>query len=294
MLIKNFFSKHILLFSFILTIFIVFAVDFFKVPNPNVILLTVIVYLTFLGGFSSGSLSAFIVIVYSLYFFSLPYYFSSFSPENLKKVIVIMLFVPVMVLIVGTLKRQYVLKTKELELANEELQRIARIDDLTGIANRRYFDEVFFNEYNRAIHEQRSISLLMIDIDFFKKYNDNYGHVSGDNCLKKVTQAISKEVDRPGEIIARYGGEEFVVLLPNTDTKEAMLVANKIIHSVSSLKTPHCSSTVCAYVTISIGATTMANFKGYNQLDLLKIADKALYMAKENGRNQVMFFPKVE
>ena len=294
MLIKNFFSKHLLLFSFILTIFIVFAVDFFKVPNPNVILLTVIVYLTFLGGFPSGSLSAFIVIVYSLYFFSLPYYFSSFSPENLKKVIVIMLFVPVMVLIVGTLKRQYVLKTKELELANEELQRIARIDALTGIANRRYFDEVFFNEYNRAIHEQRSISLLMIDIDFFKKYNDNYGHVSGDNCLKKVTQAISKEVHRSGEIIARYGGEEFVVLLPNTDTKEAMLVANKIIHSVSSLKTPHCSSTVCAYVTISIGATTMANFKGYNQLDLLKIADKALYMAKENGRNQVMFFPKVE
>ena len=294
MCIKNFFSKHILLFSFILTIFIVFVVDFFKVPNPNVILLIVIVYLTFLGGFPSGSLSGFIVIVYSLYFYSSPHYFGSFSPENLKKIIVIMIFVPVMVLIVGTLKRQYVLKTKELELKNEELQRIARIDALTGIANRRYFDEVFFIEYNRTIREQRSISLLMIDIDFFKKYNDNYGHIPGDNCLKKVTQAISKEVHRPREIIARYGGEEFVVLLPNTDIKEAMFVANKIINSVSSLKIPHCSSKVCDYVTVSIGVTTMANFKGCNQLDLLKTADKALYMAKKNGRNQVLFFPKVE
>lgn len=290
MLIKNFFIKHILLVSFILTVLVVFVVSFFQVPNPNVILLTVIVYLTFLGDLSCGILSGSIVIIYSIYFFSIPHHFGNFSPENLKKVIVILIFVPIMVFIVGTLKKKYVLKTKELELVNEELKRISRIDPLTGIANRRYFDEVFLNEFDRATREQSKFSLLMIDVDFFKKYNDNYGHISGDNCLKLITQAISKEVYRPGDLVARYGGEEFVVLLPNTDEKGAMFIANKIIDSVFSYKIPHCSSEICGYVTVSIGATTMNNFGEGNELDFIENADKALYLAKKNGRNQVCFF----
>jgi diguanylate cyclase (GGDEF)-like protein len=288
--IKNFFIKHTLLFSFILTIFMVFLVSFFQIPNPNVILLTVIVYLSFLGGLRCGILSGFIIIVYSIYFFSIPSHFGIFSAENLKKVIVIIVFVPIMVYIVGTLKKQYDLKTKELELVNEELKRISRIDSLTGIPNRRYFDEVFLDEYNRAILEQTHLSLLMIDVDFFKRYNDNYGHVSGDNCLKLIAQAISNEVYRPGDFVARYGGEEFVVLLPNTDDKGAMFIANKIIQSVFSFKMPHCSSEICGYVTVSIGATTMNNFEERNVLEFIESADKALYLAKNNGRNQVYYF----
>lgn len=273
-----------------LTIFAVFLVNSFKIPNPNVILLTVIVYITFLGGFPSGTLSGFIVIIYSLYFFSIPHNLGSFTPDNFKKVIVIMLFVPVMVLIVGTLKRNYDLKAKELESVNEELKRLSRIDALTGIANRRYFDEVFFNEYNLAIRKQHPLSLLMIDIDFFKNFNDNYGHISGDNCLKLVTQAISKELNRPVDFIARYGGEEFVVLLPNTDNKEALFIANNILDSVSLYKIPHCSSLICGFVTVSIGVATLNKFKAENRLALLEKADQALYLAKKNGRNQVYYF----
>lgn len=292
MLTKNFFVKHILLFSFTLTMLVVFIVSFFQVYNPNVILLTVIVYLTFLGGLSCGILSGFIVIVYSIYFFSTPHHFGFFSPENLKKIIVIVIFVPIMVFIVGTLKKNYILKTKELELVNEELKRISRTDPLTGIANRRYFDEVFLNEFNLATCEKSKLSLLMIDVDFFKKYNDNYGHISGDNCLKLITQAISKEIYRPRDLVARYGGEEFVVLLPNTDEKGAIFIANKIIDSVFSYKIAHCSSEICGYVTVSIGATTMNNFGEGNELDFIENADKALYLAKKNGRNQVCFFEK--
>ncbi len=291
---KKIFSKQILLFSFIMTLFSIFTVDFFKVPNPNVILLTVIVYLTFLGGYPSGSLSGFMVIVYSLYFFSLPNQFGSFSPENFKRVIVIILFIPVMVLIVGSLKRKYIVKTKELESLNEELKRIARIDALTDIPNRRYFDEVLIKEHERALREKIPLSLLMVDIDFFKSYNDAYGHIPGDNCLKMIAKVISEGVNRPGDFIARYGGEEFVVLLPNTDSKGALFVANKIINLISSLKITHCASQVCEYVTISIGAASTTNLKSHNQMYLLEMADKALYMAKGNGRNQVVLLPEVD
>lgn len=268
-------------------------VDLFKIPNPNVVLLTGLVYFTFLGGFPSGILSGFIIVIYSLYFFSIPNHFGSFSPGNFTKCIVIIIFVPVMVLIVGTLKKQYDSKTKELELVNEELKKISRIDGLTGAANRRYFDEVFLNEYNRAIREQSHLSLLMIDIDFFKNYNDNYGHILGDNCLKLITEIISKELHRPVDFIARYGGEEFVVLLPNTDDKGAMFVANKINQSVYAYKIPHSSSPICGYVTVSIGVTTMNKFEEINLLDFLESADKALYLAKKSGRNQACYLNNV-
>ncbi|AGX43142.1 GGDEF domain-containing protein [Clostridium saccharobutylicum] len=287
---EKFIKKHILLFSFILAIFMLFVVDFLKIPNPNVVLLAVMVYLTFLGGFRCGILSGFTVISYSIYFFSIQHNFISFSIENFKKVIIIMLVVPVLILIVGTLKKQYVLKTKELQLANKELKRIARIDSLTGVANRRYFDEVLLNEYNSAIRQRSFLSLLMIDVDFFKNYNDNYGHVLGDECLKLVIQAISKELYHPENFIARYGGEEFVVLLPNTDDKGAIILAEKIVESVFSYKIPHCASKNCSYITVSIGVTTLTNFEEENALNLLNGADKALYLAKKNGRNQSRFF----
>ena len=195
-----------------------------------------------------------------------------------------------MVLIVGTLKRQNVLKTKELELTNEELEKLVRIDGLTNVANRRYFDEVLNTEYNRAIRNNSFISILMIDIDFFKGYNDNYGHILGDDTLKLVADIISKEINRPGDFVARYGGEEFAVLLPNTDDKGAVIVATRIIESVYKKKIIHCNSEVCEYVTVSVGVATKISFEVGSSLDLLDNADKALYIAKQNGRNQVCLF----
>ena len=287
---KKFLIKYIHFFSFILITLMVFIVDFYKIPNPNVVLFTVFVYVTFLGGFPSGILSGCVIVIYSLYFFSEPQHFGSFTPINLYKVIVIVISLPIMVLIVGTLKRQNVLKTKELELANEELEKLVRIDGLTNVANRRYFDEVLNTEYNRAIRNNSFISILMIDIDFFKGYNDNYGHILGDDTLKLVADIISKEINRPGDFVARYGGEEFAVLLPNTDDKGAVIVATRIIESVYKKKIIHCNSEVCEYVTVSVGVATKISFEVGSSLDLLDNADKALYIAKQNGRNQVCLF----
>lgn len=290
MRVKKFIIEYIFFFSFILTALMILVVDFYKIPNPNVILLTGLVYVTFLGGFSSGILSALIIIIYSFYFFSTPQHFGHFTQINLMKVIVIAVFVPVMVLIVGILKRQNVLKTKELELVNEELKRIVRIDVLTNVANRRYFDEVFLTEYNRAIRNNSFLSILVIDIDFFKGYNDYYGHIQGDDTLKLVANIISKQINRPGDFVARYGGEEFVVLLPDTDDKGAVIVANQIIESVYKQKIIHCNSEVCGFVTVSVGVATKNSFEVKNSMDLLDNADKALYIAKQNGRNQVYSF----
>lgn len=283
-------NKHLLLFSFTLTILMVIVVDFFQIPNPNVILLTAIVYLTFLGGYISGAMSGIIVILYSLYFFSMPQQLLRFSFENLKKVIVIIIFIPIMIGIVGTLKKQYLLKTKELELANQELQRIARLDPLTGISNRRYFDEVFLEMFQLSLNKKVPISLLMADIDFFKNYNDNYGHLLGDNCLIKVAQAIAKEINRPGELIARYGGEEFIILLPNTNLEDALFYGNKIINGISSLNIEHTMSSISTHVTISVGVVSVTNCEDITPLNLIERADKALYHAKDNGRNQVSLY----
>jgi diguanylate cyclase (GGDEF)-like protein len=284
--------RYIPILSFVITIMMSIFVYALKVPNPNVILLTVIVYFSFEGGFLSGSISGLIVIAYSIYFFSSQDHLLYFTQDNFKKIIVIVIFIPIMISLVGTLKRRYLFKSKELELTNEKLQILSRIDDLTCISNRRYFYEVFLNEYKRAARLQKPISLIMIDIDFFKNYNDFYGHILGDNCLKVVAQAINKESKRPGDFVARYGGEEFVVLLPNTDLIGAMGVGDRIVSAVAALEISHKASPISSIVTVSGGVVTMTSFEGSDYLNLLERADKALYTAKENGRNRIEFFPQ--
>ena len=276
--------------SFGVTIIMSILVYALKVPNPNVILLTGIVYFSFQGGFFSGSISGLIVIAYSIYFFSLPNRLFYFSQDNFYRIVVIVIFIPIMILIVGNLKRLFLLKSKELELANEKLQILSRIDDLTRISNRRNFNEVFRDEYKRAARMQKPISLIMIDIDFFKLYNDFYGHILGDECLIDVAQAISNESKRTGDFAARYGGEEFVVLLPNTDLDGAKEVGNRIISAVASLDIPNNASPISSKVTISCGVVTMTSFEGSDYITLLKRADKALYKAKESGRNRTEFY----
>lgn len=175
----------------------------------------------------------------------------------------------------------------KLTKINEELERLSNLDGLTGILNRRIFNEVFSREWRRVERESTPISLLMVDIDHFKNYNDTYGHLQGDNCLKLVSRAIQEQLKRPGDYVARYGGEEFVVLLPNTDSGGALLLAEAMRAKVEELCLEHASSPVSRRVTVSIGVSSVVPDSRLDCSALLEAADKALYEAKRQGRNRV-------
>ena len=178
-----------------------------------------------------------------------------------------------------------------LQQANMELQRLASIDSLTQIANRRRFDEVLTLEWRRLQREELPLSLIMIDIDCFKIYNDTYGHQQGDDCLQSVARTISQQSKRPADLVARYGGEEFVVVLPNTDTEGATHLAEQMRKQIQSLKMPHKNSPVTPEVTISLGVSTIVPVSDYTPEQLLACADQGLYQAKETGRNRVQSAP---
>jgi diguanylate cyclase (GGDEF)-like protein len=176
----------------------------------------------------------------------------------------------------------------ELRQANLELERLANIDGLTGVANRRQFDLTLIKEWYRLKRENLPLSLIICDIDYFKRYNDYYGHIEGDNCLKKVAEGISNGVKRTGDLVARYGGEEFVVVLPNTSLDGAKKVAENIRNCVNNLHLTHGGSDVSKYVTLSMGVSSMIPMLEMSP-ELLKItADEALYQAKKQGRNQII------
>ncbi|MEC4983856.1 MAG: diguanylate cyclase [Oscillatoria sp. PMC 1068.18] len=171
---------------------------------------------------------------------------------------------------------------------NQELKRIANIDGLTGVANRRKFDEYLHSEWRRMFREKLPLSLLLCDVDFFKNYNDAYGHLAGDDCLKQVAQALEKNVKRPGDLVTRYGGEEFAIILPNTDAEGAMYVAETIRSLVENLKIVHQHSLVSKYVTLSVGVVSKIPTGDLNSSAFVALADEALYQAKKQGRNQVV------
>ena len=170
---------------------------------------------------------------------------------------------------------------------NLVLQRLMNSDGLTGLSNRRHFDEYLELEWRRSLREQSQLSLLMIDVDYFKAYNDSFGHLEGDEALRKVAAAIKDASARPSDLPARYGGEEFALVLPNTSQGGARLVAEKLRQTVAALKIPHNSPTEGSSLTISIGLSTITPKAGSNCRDLILAADKGLYSAKNNGRNQV-------
>lgn len=176
-------------------------------------------------------------------------------------------------------------KELELEKVNKKLLEISVTDGLTKIFNRRYFNDNLEKTWKSALRNRSYISLIMCDIDYFKPYNDFYGHLGGDSVLSKVAEAIKNCCNRPMDFAARYGGEEFVVLLPETDIHGAKKIANNIHKSIQDLKIEHKKSNVSKIVTISVGVSTMKAIlqKGYTTL--LKDADEALYTAKESGRN---------
>jgi len=173
---------------------------------------------------------------------------------------------------------------KTLTLARE-----VTIDSLTQISNRRAFDQGLAKEWQRLARENLPISLLLCDIDFFKRYNDRYGHAVGDDCLKSVAKEIESCTRRPADLAARYGGEEFAVILPNTLRDGATFIAEKICQAIADLNIPHESSYVSDHVTISIGiATTSPDFKT-DPRNLIEAADKGLYLAKNQGRDRAVF-----
>jgi diguanylate cyclase (GGDEF)-like protein/PAS domain S-box-containing protein len=168
-----------------------------------------------------------------------------------------------------------------------ELMRLSYFDGLTGIANRRYFEDIAKREWRRALREECPLSLLMGDIDFFKNYNDTYGHLEGDECLRKVAAVLKENLKRPGDMVARYGGEEFVILLPDTDAKNATTVAEILRSRVENLGVEHIESYINDVVTISVGVASVLPAEDISLPTLISNADQALYRAKKAGRNRI-------
>lgn len=180
-----------------------------------------------------------------------------------------------------------ILQTKVAEKTSA-LNRLAHLDSLTELANRRCFDQVLEQEFRRMQRQHQPLSLMMCDVDYFKLYNDAYGHQAGDACLQKIAQAINANVRRTGDLATRYGGEEFAVIMPNTDHLQATKVAEKIQRAMLELQVEHHHSDVANQVTLSIGIASAIPKATCLAINLVKVADKALYEAKVNGRNQVI------
>jgi two-component system chemotaxis family response regulator WspR len=180
---------------------------------------------------------------------------------------------------------------KNLAKANIELQKMAALDGLTGIANRRRFDDVMSIEWPRGQRDKEPLSLLLCDIDFFKVYNDTLGHLAGDLCLKKVAAILTEHLKRPADLVARYGGEEFAIILPDTSLEGALSVAEACCRHLEGLKLENPEAQPFGVVTMSIGVASIVPSPASSINDLISQADQALYQAKNGGRNRVRTFP---
>jgi diguanylate cyclase (GGDEF)-like protein len=178
-------------------------------------------------------------------------------------------------------------ENQQLQKTSHELHRLSILDELTNLGNRRHFEFMLDQEWKRALRYQTPVSLIIFDIDFFKHYNDNYGHQVGDDCLRLVAEEIGRFARRPGDTSARYGGEEFVLLLSGTDLAQAATIAEECRACIESLEIPHDYSTVSNVVTVSAGVTSMVPDDDASRKVLVEAADKALYRAKSEGRNNV-------
>jgi len=183
----------------------------------------------------------------------------------------------------------FVKRERVLQSNSDRLSKEAMIDGLTGVYNRKYFNDKLPAELNRCIRQEIPLSLLMLDVDAFKKYNDSYGHPAGDRVLVAIITAAHSQLNRSSDILARYGGEEFAVILSACDRAGAMLVAEKIRHAIAELRIPHKRSDVAEHITVSLGAATSGPGGYCSETELLDAADRALYEAKHGGRNAVQW-----
>ncbi len=178
-------------------------------------------------------------------------------------------------------------RTAELQALNLRLESLSKTDGLLGIANRRHFDERLVLEWRRAARDRQPLSLLMIDIDHFKLYNDHYGHLAGDECLKAVCKVVHSRLKRSPDLLARYGGEELAVILSDTNEEGALAVAKVLLDALWDMDLPHAASPVAGRVTVSIGVATLVPEPRMGAHELVDAADRALYMAKDAGRNRL-------
>ncbi len=177
---------------------------------------------------------------------------------------------------------------ESLKKANDELARLVTVDGLTQIANRRRFDDYLAIEWQRHKREQQPLALILIDIDYFKRYNDHYGHVSGDECLRQVAQTLAKIPQRSADLVARYGGEEFAVILPNTNLDGGLMIAKAMQQAIAELAIPHAQSEVSSHITLSLGVAVLMPTPETDPNDLIARADVALYIAKDQGRDRAV------
>ncbi len=178
--------------------------------------------------------------------------------------------------------------SRELQAKNRELNRLATLDGLTGITSRGHFNERLGEEWRRAQREDTPLSLILLDLDLFKDYNDAYGHLAGDECLKEIARILAASIARAGDLAARFGGEEFVVLLPNTDNLGTLVVAEAIRVAVAARGIEHKASSVHRAVTVSVGTATISPREAARPEELVERAERALSHAKQSGRNQVI------
>lgn len=183
---------------------------------------------------------------------------------------------------------------KKVRMRTAELERMSMQDSLTGVANRHKFNLDYKRELKRAARHRSNLAILLIDIDYFKNYNDTYGHLSGDDCLRKVSASISYAINRPEDLVARYGGEEFVVILPDTSEEGLRTIAEKCRAAVAKLKIPHENSRVSQTVTISIGGVSFKPASNTTPEEILHLADQALYQAKNTGRDRAVITPQAD
>lgn len=176
----------------------------------------------------------------------------------------------------------------ERKLAEIEAMNLSRIDGLTGTANRRHFDEHLQSEWKRCERLQLPLSLLMLDIDHFKLFNDSYGHLAGDQCLQEIGHILQMFGKRPGDLSARYGGEEFAVVLSNAQQNDVSQIARRLLEAIRNRNIPFTSSPVCPFVTVSMGVATIYPNKNLETSTLVAIADTSMYAAKNNGRNRIV------
>ncbi|MDO8948568.1 MAG: diguanylate cyclase [Desulfocapsaceae bacterium] len=176
-----------------------------------------------------------------------------------------------------------------LEKSNLKLEALSNTDGLTGIANRRRFDELLVKEYTRHARSGSELSLILLDIDYFKLFNDCYGHINGDKCLQQIARVMSGCVSRPADLAARYGGEEFICILPETDSSSAVAIAEEIRRGIMAMAIPHKESKIADCVTASMGVVTVQCTPGGSVVDIVNQVDKQLYLAKSSGRNRVKF-----
>jgi diguanylate cyclase (GGDEF)-like protein len=179
----------------------------------------------------------------------------------------------------------------ELRRYSDTLRSMSSTDALTDLPNRRRFDEVLENEWRRSMRDHTCLSLIMMDVDFFKDFNDHYGHLAGDECLKRIARCLSSVIRRAGELVARYGGEEFACILSNNDQGQAVTVAERLRNKINLLSIQHAYSSIAPHITMSFGVATMRPDQSLEPSKLVMEADELLYSAKKSGRNRITYLP---